>query len=56
MKVAFSGDPYYNKHVNVTLANNAASWYAISDSTYYPANAGTNFNSSGKTYYYIAIG
>lgn len=56
MKVVFSGDPYYNKHVNVTLANNAASWYAISDSTYYPADAGTNFNSSGKTYYYISIG
>lgn len=56
MKVAFSSDPYYNKNVNVTLANNAASWYAISDRTYSPADAGTNFNASGKTYYYIGIG
>lgn len=56
MTVESSGSPNYYKHVNVTLANNAASWYAISSSSSYPADAGTNFNSSGKTYYYISIG
>lgn len=56
MKVKSSSDPNYDKYVNVTLANNAASWYAISSSSSYPADATTNFNASGKTYYYIAIG
>ena len=56
IKIAGSGDPYYNMWDMFLFNGNTVSWYATSDSTYYPATAKIQFNESGKTYYYIAIG
>ena len=52
-----SGDPYYQIYNKFLFSGNTVSWYAYStEASYYPADASKQFNTSGKTYYYIAIG
>ena len=51
------GSPYYQIYNKFLFSGNTVSWYAYSSrEASYPADASKQFNASGKTYYYIAIG
>ena len=51
-----SGSPYYKIYNKFLFSGNTVSWYAYSSEASYPERASDQFNTSGKTYYYIAIG